>query len=241
MRGLPPMNLFARKRPQRARRRRSGFTLIEMLMAISISASLMAATLVAFDGMYKIYDTSTTSASNHVVARIAVSRLLGMMRTGSDFGPFPADVLNRDVNPLKADYFEFASRTNPDTGAIEQITRVEFRLPGQAAPLRTWGPNDDPPLVDSDGDGEGDTLGPGELWVVIIDPLTADEEEFLMLSDVRSVSFELEYDIGPRLVKGTIDITFEPTLASDNTVWTPATPESVRLVASAMPRRSVTR
>ncbi|MCA9292658.1 MAG: prepilin-type N-terminal cleavage/methylation domain-containing protein [Phycisphaerales bacterium] len=226
---------------RRRSRRRRGFTLIEMLMALTISASLMAATLVAFDGMYKIYDTSTTSASNHVVARIAVSRLLGMMRTGSDFGPFPADVLNSDVNPLKADYFEFASQTNAQTGAIEQITRVEFRLPGQDAPLRTWGANDDPPLIDSDADGEGDTMGPGELWVIVIDPSSGDEQEFLMLSDVRSVAFELEYDIGPRLVKGTIDITFEPTLASDNTVWTPATPESVRLVASAMPRRSVDR
>jgi prepilin-type N-terminal cleavage/methylation domain-containing protein len=224
-----------------ARGGRCGFSLIEMLMALTISASLMSATLVAFDGMFKIYDTSTTSASNHVVARIAVSRLLGMMRTGSDFGPFPADVLNSDVNPLHSDYFEFASATDSVTGAIEQITRVEFRLPGLAAALRTWGMSDGPPLLDSDGDGEGDTMGPGELWVVVIDPSTAEQQEFLMLSDVRSVAFQLQYDIGPRLVKGTVDITFEPTLASDNTVWTPATPESVRLVASAMPRRSVDR
>ncbi len=228
------------RRKQRSRRR-FGFTMIEMLIAISISSSLMAATLVAFDGMFKIYDTSTTSASNHVVARIAVARLLGMIRTGSDFGPFPADVLDSTVNPLQADYFEFASMTNPDTGAIEQITRVEYRLPGLPAPLRTWGITVNPPLIDSDGDGTGDTMGPGELWIVVIDPVTAVQQEFLMLTDVRAASFQLEYDIGPRLVKGTVDITFEPTLATDNTVWTPATPESVRLVASAMPRRSADR
>jgi prepilin-type N-terminal cleavage/methylation domain-containing protein len=216
---------------------RRAFSLVEMLIAISISGAVLAATTVAFDAMFKVYDTATDSASNHVVARIAVNRMLGMIRTGTDFGPFPNDVLNDDANPLQADYFEFASRLDPDTGAIEEITRVEFRFEGEAALNRTWGPNDAPPAFADANNGAR-----GELWLVLIDLTSGDEREFLMLSDVRAAVFSLHYDIGPRLVKGTVDITFEPTLTTQAEVtWTPATPESVRLVASAMPRRSIRR
>ncbi len=207
--------------------------MIEMLIALSISASIMTASLVAFDAMFKVYETSTESASNHVVARIAVNRLLGMIRTGSQFGPFPNDVLDSGANPLKADYFEFASRFNDD-GEIAEVTRVEFRYPGQAPLLRTWGAQEDPPELPDGMEVEG----PGELWIVLIDVATGVEQEFMMLSEVRSAEFTLRYEIGPKLIKATVDIIFEPSLAVDDGVWTPATPETVRLVASAMPRRS---
>ncbi len=212
---------------------RRAFSMIEMLIALSISASIMAATLVAFDAMFKVYESSTDSASNHVVARITVNRLLGMIRTGSDFGPFPNDVLDADANPLKADYFEFASRLG-DEGEIEEVTRVEFRYPGQPPMLRTWGALEDPPALPSGME----VSGPGELWLVLIDVATGVEQEFMMLSEVRSAEFTLRYEIGPKLIKGTVDIIFEPNLATNDGVWTPATPETVRLVASAMPRRS---
>ena len=220
---------------RRAARRtaRRAFSMIEMLIALSISASIMTATLVAFDAMFKVYETSTDSASNHVVARIAVNRLLGMIRTGSEFGPFPNDVLDADANPLKADYFEFASRFNDD-GSIAEVTRVEFRYPGEPPLLRTWGAQEDPPELP---DGM-EVNGPGELWIVLIDVTTGVEQEFMMLSEVRSAEFTLRYEIGPKLIKGTVDIIFEPSLAVNDGVWTPATPETVRLVASAMPRRS---
>lgn len=211
--------------------------MIEMLIAIAITSTILSATLVAFDSMYKVYDTATDSASNHVVARITVNRLLGMIRTGSDFGPFPADVLDRTWNPLKADYFEFASGVDETTEEITEITRVEYRFAATGAANRVWQVNADPPIPD--GEPTDGTADPGELWLVVIDLVEDTEEEFLMLSDVRSATFTLEYDIGPRLVRGTVDITFEPTLATDNGTWTPATPETVRLVASAIPRRSV--
>lgn len=212
---------------------RRAFSMIEMLIALSISASIMAATLVAFDAMFKVYHTATDSASNHVVARIAVNRLLGMIRTGSEFGPFPNDVLDSDANPLKSDYFEFASRFT-DEGEISEVTRVEFRYPDQAPLLRTWGALEDPPALPD----EMEVDGPGELWIVLIDVVSGVEQEFMMLSEVRSAEFTLRYDIGPKLTKGTVDIIFEPTLAVNEGVWTPATPETVRLIASAMPRRS---
>jgi len=220
------------RRHHRPRARRA-FSMVEMLIAMSISASIMTATLVAFDAMFKVYSTATDSASNHVVARIAVNRLLGMIRTGSEFGPFPNDVLDSDANPLKSDYFEFASRISDD-GAIAEVTRVEFRYPDEPPLLRTWGASEDPPGLPDDMEVEG----PGELWIVLIDVESGVEQEFMMLSEVRSAEFTLRYDIGPKLIKGTVDIIFEPTLAVDDGVWTPATPGTVRLIASAMPRRS---
>jgi prepilin-type N-terminal cleavage/methylation domain-containing protein len=220
------------RRTIRSRARRA-FSMVEMLIALSISASIMTATLVAFDAMFKVYHTATDSASNHVVARIAVNRLLGMIRTGSEFGPFPNDVLDSDSNPLKSDYFEFASRFTDD-GEISEVTRVEFRYPEKPPLLRTWGAQEDPPALPADMEVEG----PGELWIVLINVTTGVEQEFMMLSEVRSAEFTLRYDIGPKLTKGTVDITFEPTLAVNEGVWTPATPETVRLIASAMPRRS---
>ena len=231
---MNPLRAITRSTRRAARRTtRRAFSMIEMLIALSISASIMAATLVAFDAMFKVYETSTDSASNHVVARIAVNRLLGMIRTGSEFGPFPNDVLDSGANPLKADYFEFASRFNAD-GSISEVTRVEFRYPGEPPLLRTWGALEDPPELP---DGM-DVDGPGELWIVLIDVATGVEQEFMMLSEVRSAEFTLRYEIGPKLIKGTVDIIFEPNLAVNDGVWTPATPETVRLVASAMPRRS---
>ncbi len=220
-----------------ARSARRAFSLIEMLIALMITSTILSATLVAFDAMYKVYDTATDSASNHVVARITVNRLLGMIRTGSDFGPFPADVLDRYWNPLNADYFEFASEIDPETGEILEITRVEYRFQNYGAANRVWQLGSDPPTPPDIA--TADLESPGELWLVVIDVVNAVEEEFLMLSDVRTAAFTMEYDVGPRLVRGTIDITFEPTLATDEGTWTPATPETVRLVASAVPRRSV--
>lgn len=231
---MKPLRTITRAARRSARRTtRRAFSMIEMLIALSISASIMTASLVAFDAMFKVYETSTESASNHVVARIAVNRLIGMIRTGSQFGPFPNDVLDSGANPLKADYFEFASRFNDD-GEIAEVTRVEFRYPGQAPLLRTWGAQEDPPELPDGMEVEG----PGELWIVLIDVATGVEQEFMMLSEVRSAEFTLRYEIGPKLIKATVDIIFEPSLAVDDGVWTPATPETVRLVASAMPRRS---
>jgi prepilin-type N-terminal cleavage/methylation domain-containing protein len=254
----------ARSLADRARR---AFSMIEMLIALTIMSTILSATLVAFDSMYKVYDTATESASNHVVARIAVNRLLGMIRTGSDFGPFPADVLDRNWNPLQADYFEFATAVDHATGEITEVTRVEYRFVeldengdrvGDIAGHRVWRVGAAPALpdgvsfndddmdgfidgvdVDDDPQDDSEDNWSGELWLVVIDQLNATQQEFLMLSDVRSATFALEYDIGPRLVRGTVDITFQPTLATDTGAWTPATPQSVRLVASAMPRRSI--
>lgn len=70
--------------------RRRGFNLVEMLVALAITAALMAATMVALDASFMAYQSTTEVASTHTIGRLVMNRLLTMIRTGQDFGPFPA-------------------------------------------------------------------------------------------------------------------------------------------------------
>lgn len=95
--------------------RRRAFSMIEMLLALAITASLLTATMVALDASFKGYQKTTESASTHVVSRIMMHRLLAMIRTGTDFGPYPANPL---VQPtLTSDYLQLMT----DDGQVIEI------------------------------------------------------------------------------------------------------------------------
>jgi len=243
---------IARSRPLRTasplRRSARGLSIIELLIALTISATLMSATLAALDTMFKGYKQTTESASTHVISRIVMSRLLGMIRTGTGFAPSPANVLDSDINPLAADYFEFANVVDAD-GAPLEITRVEYRLPGQEAQLRSWGVAGGPPEPEEAEEEEAEegeeveatSSGAGELWYVRLDATTSPAtvvEQRPLLSGVRSAVFTLEYDVGPRLIRATIDITVEPNDSQDLTIGVESKAQTFRLVASAFPRMS---
>jgi len=220
--------------------RRHGLSLIEMMIALTISVTLLTATLAALDSMFKGYKQTTESASTHLVSRIVMSRLTSMIRTGQDFGPLPDSVLNKDDNPIAADYFEIVSARDADGDPIERI-RVEYRVPAAYAaanpswanpPLRSWGVAAGPPDVLWPG-------VPGELWFVRLD-LTEDPpaviQENPLLTGVRRVVFTMRYDIGPKLLRTTIDMTIEPNDSRDLTLGVESTAQSYRIVASAAPR-----
>ena len=206
---------------------RRGFSIIEMLIAITISATLLTATLTALNASFIQYKVVTESASTHVVSRIVMHRMLSMVRTGSDFGPFPADVLDAAQNPVTTDWIEFVSARDV-AGGIDRITRIEHR-PGQA--------------------GAGQNV-PGSLWYVLLDPALVDPndpqagilEEHELLAGVEAASFTLEYDIGPRLRHATIDLTIRPNDSEDLTVGdvaASAEAQTIRLIATAAPRQLI--
>jgi prepilin-type N-terminal cleavage/methylation domain-containing protein len=215
--------------PRAARR---AFSLVEMLIALAISGALLSATLVALDTTFKGYEVNADSASSHVVTRIAVNRIMGLVRTGADFGPMPGDVLDNAQNPMVADYFEFVSERD-GAGDPVTLTRIEYRYDGAGALYRSWGVSQTPPALGFE------PTGPGELHLVQIDADTGAETSFLLLERVRSVRFVLSYDVGPRLERCTMDITVEPAIPEDLKLESDAPPQTVRLVASAMPRRIV--
>lgn len=221
----------SRARGRRLRRAQRGFSLMEMLFATTISSMLFTSLLLSLDAMFKGYEQTTDTASTQVVTRIAINRVLGLIRTGSDFAPIPADVLDAGLNPHSAHWFEFVSRRDAD-GAIEQVTRLEFRFQGEDTVMDTWSPEDEPPSAPEDA------TEPGTLYMTFIDVATGNEVERVLLTGVRQAIFTLHFEIGPQLQRATIDLTVEPDIQNDLAVATDAVPQTIRVVASAMPRRA---
>ncbi len=218
------------RRPARAR----GLSMVEMLIALSISASLLTATLAALDSMFKGYKQTTESASTHVITRIVVTRVLSMIRTGTDFGPGPASVLNTQQNPIAADYIQFVSARDDDGDAV-QITRIEFRDSAGEPTNRDWGAAGGPPAPDPD---DPPAAGAGELWYVLMDSSSTVIDQRPLLSGVRNVVFTMQYEIGPKLTHASMDITVEPNDSRDLTIGADQVAQTFRIVASSAPRVS---
>jgi prepilin-type N-terminal cleavage/methylation domain-containing protein len=192
-----------------AARRVRGFSIVEMLVALTISATLLTATLQAFNAAWRGYKHTTESASTHVVSRIVVHRVLAMIRTGSQFGPAPADVLDTTQNPLTSTYMDFVTDADQQAGT-NNITRIE---------RRTVGTNQ------------------YELWYKHMGPTGTLLEEHPLLKSVAECAFVLQFDPGPRLVKATIDLSVNPNDDADMKIGVGNNTPTIRLVASAGPRQ----
>lgn len=191
---------------------RRAFSLVEMLIALAISASLLTATLAAFEASWRGYKDTTESASTHVVSRIVMHRILAMVRTGTEFGPFPEDVLDNAQNPLTSTFIEFIAEADRDAG-LDRITRIERRNVAGVA-------------------------GEFEMWYLIINRAdNAVLEERPLLTGVREMLFILEYEPGPRLVRATVDLSIRPNDEEDLRVGAADATPMIRLVASAEPRQ----
>jgi prepilin-type N-terminal cleavage/methylation domain-containing protein len=201
--------------PRSRFRSRRGFSLVEMLIALAIAAMLMTATLGALDASWRSYKVTTESASTHVVSRIVASRILSLIRTGTEFGPYPADFLDPAQNPI------------PDAGYIEFLAESD-RLQGNNVVTRIERRNSE--------------TQPGmfELWYVRLDasgdaPTVLEEKP--MLRGVQEATFILEYEPGPRLKRATIDIAIQPDDERDIAMGLGDPAPTIRLVASAVPKQ----
>lgn len=196
---------------------RRAFSMVEALIALAITALLMTATLSALDASYKGFRHTSESASSNVITRIVMQRLTAMIRTGTDFGPYPANPILNPVlgdDPAEGDgRMEFVVREDPATDTREVVT-LERRA----------------------GDAE---TGPFELWYIhttFQGGAFSSEREERLLENLTELRFILEYDVGPRLRRATIDLVMIPNdlrgeLSTD--IDTPA----LRMTASAAPRR----
>lgn len=196
-------------------RRTRGFSLIEMLIALTITGTLLAATLSALHASFRAYKFTTDSASNHIVSRIVMHRVLTMVRTGDEFGPYPADVYDSTQNPVTSDYVEFVSFLD-DVTATRKITRIEKR------------------------DALSSEQGPHTLYYVLktfVNGTLTDTQQTPLLQGVKDAKFVLEYDIGPRLKRATVDFTVEPASTADTDLQTELSAPTIRMVSSVVPRR----
>lgn len=203
-----------RRRASAARRSRRGFSLIEMLVALAISALLLTASLAALDASFRSYKVTTDSASTHVVSRIVMHRIMTMIRTGQDFAPFPTDVLDPQLNPIVSNFIEFISIDDPANN-FRQITRLEAIA--------------DPNAQD----------GSLMLQLVLENDVggTITREERPLLRGLRDATFTLEYAIGPRLSRATVDMTIMPNDGEAARLALDIDAPTIRLVASTSPRQ----
>ena len=189
-----------------------GFSIVEMLVALTISATLLAATLQAFDASWRGYKHTTESASTHVVSRIVVHRVLAMIRTGAQFGPAPADVLDNTQNPLTSTWMEFVADADQQAG-LNRVTRIERRT-------------------------VGGTTNQYELWYKLTDLSNGTiVQERPLLRNVTEAAFVLQFEPGPRLVKATMDLSIAPKDDADMRIGVGNDAPTIRLVASAGPRQ----
>ena len=88
---------------------RRGFNLVELLIALAIVSALLTATMVALNASFMAYQATTEVASTHTIGRLTMHRMLALIRTGDDFGPFPTSPLQTTVT---SDYIEFMTPNN---------------------------------------------------------------------------------------------------------------------------------
>ena len=96
-----------------SRRIRRAFNLVELLVALAISAALLTATMVALDASFMAYQSTTELASTHTISRMVLYRMLTMIRSGDEFGPFP---LSPTQQIIESDFIQFMT---PDGQIIE--------------------------------------------------------------------------------------------------------------------------
>ncbi len=193
--------------PSRSRR---GFSLVEVLIALTITATLLTATMAALDASFKSYKHTSESASTNVVARIVMQRVTAMIRTGEQFGPYPANPIADPT--IQSTWLEFVAFRDVATGT-ERVIRLERR---------------------------GDAAGEYELWYMVTELEDGDvigEEEAPLLVGLNDVTFDLQYDVGPRLRRATVDLIIQPDDLQDAAIGADGIEApTIRLVASASPR-----
>ena len=75
-----------RQRP-RSRLARAAFSLPELLVALAITAALLTAVVMSIDASFRAYAAAAESASTNTATRLAVHKILGMIRAGRSHGP----------------------------------------------------------------------------------------------------------------------------------------------------------
>ncbi len=186
---------------------RRGFNLIEMLIALAITATLLAAVMVALHASFMAYQSTTELASTHTIGRLVMHRMLTLIRTGQEFGPFP-------INPQDS---------------VVASTEIEFLTPGGNLVRLEWVETAAGPTYPQ-ANALYAVINNGTPRVMLEGVVPQEDDDGFPV-----LPFTLEYELGRTLHRATIDITIVPDdnmsvdIDGDNQ-------QQIRLVASAMPR-----
>ena len=191
-----------------------GFSLVEMLIALAITAMLLTATMVAIDASFQAYAAAAESASTQTTTRLVTHRLLSLIRTSVAHGPLTAEpayteggitypAVTLDGDTVSSHYIELID-------ANGDLIRIEYREPTQ------------------------------QLWITRTPFGGTAQAAQPLLGGVTSATFfcRRRVDTSGILVleRGSVDLTIEAdddnTLELENAEKVP-----IRVVASTMPRR----
>lgn len=190
------------------RRRVHGFSLVEMLISLAITAVLLTATMVAIDASFRSYATAAELASTQASSRLVTHRLIKLVRTSTAHGPLLPDLTSNPPITLSGNTIEswYLELIDPEG----QLVRVEHRRDKQ----ELW-------VIIHNSDG----------GVTLEQPILAGVTEAKFYAHRRR-----DRDGVWVLERGSIDLTIEPgrdsTLAIENGSNAP-----VRVIASTMPRK----
>jgi hypothetical protein len=185
---------------------------VELLMALAITSALLVATMVALNASYIAYQRTTQAASTHTISRLAMDRMLTLIRTGEEFGPLPS---NPNDPIVHSDLIEIV--TMPDHNGVRQGIVLEWVEADEALWVRLFNPE------------TGVITGNHILLEGVVAQFDGNGQ--------RIEPFTLEFEFGRHLHRATIDLSVIP---DDNLSLDIEGNEDfmIRLVATAMPRLS---
>ncbi len=85
---------------------RRGFTVIELLIGMAIAAVLLTGLFASIHSSVDAYERSAADGVNRLTSRLLVERIALLVRTGSSFGPLPA---NAAINEVESDTIEITT------------------------------------------------------------------------------------------------------------------------------------
>jgi hypothetical protein len=192
----------------RSSRRAAGLSIVELLMALAITAMLLTATMAAVSASFRAYADASQQASAQAGSRLVMHRLIMLVRTSTAHGPLAADNTVTPAatvagNVITSPYIELLD-------AQGNIVRMEHRPLVQ----QLW-------LIRTPAGGGTATSQP------VLGGVSAATFTLVRRRDDNGLWI---------LQRGTVDLTIQP--ASDTTLALErGRPTPIRMVASTMPRK----
>lgn len=112
--------------------RRRGVSLVELLLALAITAMLLTATMVALDASFRAYADAAEQAAVQTTSRMVTHRLLSLVRTSTAHGPLEPDAASDPPVTLAGDLIQSHYLELLDPRG--DIIRIEYR----SDPRQLW-------------------------------------------------------------------------------------------------------
>jgi prepilin-type N-terminal cleavage/methylation domain-containing protein len=212
-------------RQRTARRSAHGFTVMELLIGMTISALIATAMAVAMHASFYAYAATAESASAQTSCRLVMQRLLATIRKSTLHDAYDPDAPTLTL-------------VAPGDAAHPLRTVGMQMLQPDGTTMRVW-------WVANDANGQGDL---GALWYDRAE--WTSQDPVLMLSNVRCQRtsagdpylFTLasrQTDLGLVLSRATVDLAVDPDEDALTDIESTGAGGGARLIGSAMPRKSM--